>query len=96
VFLGLLIASSLAFAFHLVRGGRLARLGLYLLTSWVAFFAGHVVGDWLEWQAWRLGSLNLFPAILATVIGLLAAQVLVRPEGARASSRPADERESDE
>jgi hypothetical protein len=92
-FLSLLIASSLAFAFHLWRGGRIARLFLFLLTSWVAFFTGHFVGDWLAWRAWRLGSLNLFSAVLATLIGLVAAQILVRPETGR---RPDSSRDVEE
>ena len=80
IFLGTLIAIACGLVFHLIRGGRLSRLGLYVATAWVAFFVGHVVGLWLEWNFLRVGSLNLFPAILATMLGLISASVLAGPE----------------
>lgn len=80
LFLALLIATSCGLVFHLIRGGGLARLGLYVLTSWVAFFVGHLVGVWLEWDFMRLGVLNLFPALLAIVLGLIIANLLAGPE----------------
>ena len=80
IFLGTLIAIACGLVFHLIRGGRMSRLGLYMATSWVAFFVGHVVGLWLEWDFLQLGSLNLFPALLATMLGLISASVLAGPE----------------
>ena len=82
IFLGTLIAIACGLVFHLIRGGRTSRLGLYVATAWVAFFVGHMVGLWLKWDFLRLGSLNLFPAILATVLGLISASVLAGPERA--------------
>ena len=83
VFLGVLIASALGFLFHLFRGGRLARLGLYLGTAWVGFFAGHFVGEWWEWRTLRLGSINLFASILGAIVGLFVASILAGPEHGR-------------
>ena len=80
IFLGTLIAIACGLVFHLIRGGRISRLGLYVATAWVAFFVGHMVGLWLEWDFLRLGSLNLFPALLATALGLISATVLAGPE----------------
>jgi uncharacterized membrane protein YeaQ/YmgE (transglycosylase-associated protein family) len=82
-FLGVLIASALGFLFHLFRGGRLARLGLYLGTAWVGFFAGHFVGEWWEWRTLRLGSINLFASILGAIVGLFFASLLAGPEQGR-------------
>lgn len=82
-FLGLLIAAALGFLFHLVRGGRLVRLGLYLGTSWIGFFAGHFVGEWWNWRMLRLGSLNLFASLLGAALGLIAASILAGPERGR-------------
>lgn len=79
VYLGFLISTLLGFAFHAVRGGSLGRLILYILTAWLAFFLGHLLGAALGWEAGRLGSLHLFPAILATIIGLFAASFLAGP-----------------
>jgi hypothetical protein len=47
-FLGLLIATLCGLLYHLIRGGGLSRLGLYVVTAWVAFFTGHLVGNWLD------------------------------------------------
>jgi hypothetical protein len=84
VYLGLLISSLIGLLFHAVRGGSLARLLLYLVTSWVAFFLGHTLAGWMGWEAGRLGGLNLLPAVLATIIGLLVASVLAGPRERRA------------
>jgi uncharacterized membrane protein YccC len=81
LFFSWLIASAMGLAFHLLRGGSFPRLVLFLVTAWLAFFAGHLVGNWLNWHLWRYGPLNLFPAVLATVIGLLAASILAGSEG---------------
>jgi len=74
--LGFLLASLSGLAFHLVRGGALSRLALYVVTAWVSFFAGQFVSMLLGWDYWRLGTLNLFPALLATLLGLLASTLL--------------------
>jgi hypothetical protein len=87
VLLGLLIASILGLLFHLIRGGGFGRLALYVATAWVSFFTGHVVGNWLDWRALRVGPLNLLPALLATVLGLIAASFLAGRERG-AESRP--------
>ena len=81
--LGLIVATICGLAYHLIRGGGLSRLGLYLASAWVSFFLGHLVGGLLGWEALRVGPLNLLPALLATAIGLLAADVLVGSEGRR-------------
>lgn len=79
IYLGFLTASLLASAFHALRGGTLAQLGLYLVTAWIAFPLGHGLAAWMDWEAGQLGSLRLLPAVLATLIGLLAASVLAGP-----------------
>jgi uncharacterized oligopeptide transporter (OPT) family protein len=83
VFLGLLIASLCGLLYHLIRGGRLSRLGLYVASAWVSFFLGQMVGGLLGWRALRVGPLNLLPALLATAIGLVAADVLAGSEARR-------------
>jgi len=70
IFFGLLIASIFGLVFHLIRGGRLPRLFLYLLTAWVTFFAGHIVGEWLDWHLARIGPLNIFSSSLGNGSGL--------------------------
>ena len=79
VYLGFLIASLLGLAFHALRGGSLARLVLYVVTAWIAFFLGHLLAGWMGWEAGRMGGLNLLPAIVATILGLFVASILAGP-----------------
>jgi hypothetical protein len=84
VYIGFLIASLIGLVFHALRGGTLGRLLLYLVTAWVAFFLGHGLAALMGWDAGRLGGLNLLPAVVATVIGLLAASLLAGPRDRKA------------
>jgi hypothetical protein len=88
--LGVLLASACGFLFHLFRGGRVPRLLLYLITAVGAFFIGHFISELLDWRLMRVGTLNVFPALLATVIGLIAASILAGPEVARRKKRKKD------
>ena len=83
IYFSLLIASGLGLLFHLIRGGSLGRLILYLAAAWIAFMAGHFVAEWLDWRFLRVGSINLFAALLAALIGLIAAGFLAGPERKR-------------
>ena len=89
--LGVLIASACGFLFHVIRGGRLPRLFLYLITALGAFFIGHFISELLDWRLMRIGTLNLFPAILATIVGLIVASVLAGPEAERRRKRKKDD-----
>ena len=82
-YFSLLIASGLGLVFHLIRGGSLGRLVLYLAAAWIAFMVGHLVAEWLDWHLLRVGPINLFAALLAAVIGLSAATLLAGPERSR-------------
>ncbi len=78
--LGFVIATLLGAAFHLLRGGTLGRLGLHLFTANLSFFLGHFLSEIIHWQLLRIGAINLFPAILATLIGLILAATLAGEE----------------
>lgn len=84
---GLLISTTLALTFHLLRGGRVARMFLYVITAWISFPVGHFVGGWIGVSSLRLGDLNLLPAVLATILSLLLASILAAPNK-RATGRP--------
>ncbi len=83
LYFSVLIASGLGLIFHLIRGGSIGRLLLYLAAAWVTFMAGHFVAEWLDWHLLRIGAINLFAALLASVIGLLTAALLAGPERSR-------------
>ena len=80
IFFGTFIAIMIGLLFHFVRGGKLDRLLIHVLTAIFAFFLGNYVGEWIHWYLWRFGTLNLFPAILATLVGLIATSILAGPE----------------
>ncbi|TFH34039.1 MAG: hypothetical protein E4G99_10300 [Anaerolineales bacterium] len=80
IVLGFFIAMLMGAIAHLLRGGSLRRLGLYILTANLSFFSGHWLGELTHWQLVRVGALNLFPAILASFLGLLLTATLLRQE----------------
>lgn len=83
-----LIATACGLTYHLVRGGRLKRLMLFVASAWVAFFLGHWVGGALGWTTLRVGPLNLLPALTGTALGLIAADVLLGADGLPGEKRP--------
>lgn len=84
VVLGLLISSSLGLAFHLLRGGRLTRMLMYLLAAWISFGVGHLAGEWIPLRVWRVGEINMLSATIAALLGLLLASFLAMPDGSQA------------
>jgi hypothetical protein len=80
IFFGILIALIIGLSFHFILGGSFSRLLMHVLTAIVAFFLGHYVGEWIDWHLWRYGTINFFPAILATIVALIATKILAGPE----------------
>lgn len=85
--LGSLIALIIGLVFHIIRGGSFSRLLIHMVTAVIAFFLGHFVGEWINWHLWRYGTLNLFPALLAVLVGLFATTILAGPEKSVRSKR---------
>ena len=80
--LGIVISSLIGVGFHLVLGGNLGRLFLYLVFSWVGFWGGHILGDVLGWTFFSVGPLRLGMAILGCLLFLGAGYwlSLVQPD----------------
>jgi hypothetical protein len=70
VLFGLLVSTLAGAAFHLWKGGGLGRLILYILLSWIGFWAGHILGDQMSVSFWNLGPLHLGTALLGNFIFL--------------------------
>ncbi|HUS84916.1 MAG: hypothetical protein MUO58_01715 [Anaerolineales bacterium] len=85
--LGLTIASACAFLFHILRGGSLKRLAIYLASAWIGFFSGHLFSELINWQLLRLGSINLFPALLGTILSLVLTAILIKPNSKQKKTR---------
>jgi hypothetical protein len=83
ILLAFVIATLLGALFHLIRGGSVRRLGIFILSANLSFFLGHVLSEIIHWQLLRLGSINLFPAMLATILGLILTTALAGEETPR-------------
>ena len=56
---GGLVATLYGAIFHLIRGGGLGKLLLYILLSWAGFFLGQYIGERTSWEFINVGALNL-------------------------------------
>jgi hypothetical protein len=68
---GLLLATLIAAIFHLVRGGNLGNLIVYIIFGWIGFWLGHLLGESVGWKFLRLGPINLGVAILGCLFFLI-------------------------
>ncbi len=80
IILGLVIGVIPASFFHFLRGGSLNRLLLTVAASWIGIFTGQLIGEWLDWRLLRVGVLNLFPALLASLLAIWLFTVLAGAE----------------
>ena len=69
---GFITSSLYGALFHLWRGGGAGRLLLYLILSWIGFWAGHFIGFKLNWALFlRIGPLYFGTATLGSFLLLL-------------------------
>lgn len=80
IILAIVIATLIGAVFHLLRGGSIHRLGLHLLAANLSFFLGHWLSQLINWELLRVGAINLFPALLAALIGLILTATLAGEE----------------
>ena len=71
IVLGFLLSTAYGALFHLLIGGPLRRLILYILASWVGFIIGHFLGGMLQLDWFKLGPLNLLSASIVSWITIL-------------------------
>jgi hypothetical protein len=81
IILGFLLATAYGTGFHLLLGGPARRIILYVLSAWVGFAIGHIVGDIFQIDLLKLGALQLFSASLGAWIALVASWWLARDDG---------------
>jgi uncharacterized membrane protein YeaQ/YmgE (transglycosylase-associated protein family) len=70
LFLGLILSTLYGALFHLWRGGNAGRLLLYLILSWIGFWLGQLIGNYLKISFDTLGQLHLVIATLGSLIFL--------------------------
>ncbi len=83
--LGLVIALMYGAVYHLIRGGSIWRLFLYLGLSLFGFLAGHLIGIWRGWVWYPIGSLNLGLSTIGSLVILILGDWLSRGEANRES-----------
>ncbi len=71
-----LLSTAYGAAFHLIVGGRLRRLGLYLLAGWIGFGLGQVAGGRWDTGLLHIGPVYVFSATLGSWLALIMARWL--------------------
>jgi hypothetical protein len=85
---GLLIASLYGAFYHLVRGGGLGRLLLFVIFGWAGFALGHLVGAWRGWVFLPVGELNLGLSTLGSLVLLVLGDLASLRGTNKSRSRP--------
>ena len=73
---GLLLATLYGAVFHLIFGGNLRRLLLFLVAAWLGFALGQAFALASGVRLLPVGQLNLFSATLGAWLALLATHFL--------------------
>ena len=68
---GGLVATLYGAIFHLIRGGGLGKLILYILLSWVGFFSGQFIAERTGWEFINIGALNLGIATITSILFMI-------------------------
>ncbi len=68
---GFILASLYGALFHLWKNGGLGRLILYLVLSWIGFWAGQILARQLGWNFGNIGTLQVGFATLGSILLLL-------------------------
>jgi hypothetical protein len=76
VILGFLLATLYGALFHVLFGGDLRRLALFLLVGWLGFALGQVFGTVGGFKLLSIGQIHTFSATLGAWLALLAAHFL--------------------
>ncbi len=79
-----ILATVYGAVFHLLVGGDVRRLALYLLAGWLGFAVGDFAGRMLGVEVFKIGQINAFSATAGAWTALLAARLFVT----RPSRRP--------
>lgn len=80
IFFGIVLSTVYGTAFHFWKGGRLYRLFLYVILSWLGFWTGHIVGGALGWSFAAAGPINAGMATLGSAVFLFVGEWLSRVE----------------
>jgi hypothetical protein len=69
--LSALLSSAYGAAFHMWRGGDLRRLAVFLVTAWIGFGVGQLIGSLIGWSGGQIGEVHVVEATIGSLTGLL-------------------------
>ncbi len=72
-----ILSTLIGALFHLVFGGDVRRLAMFLLGAWVGFALGHLGGVFVDFNVLSVGALRTLPAVLGAVIMLIFTQAFL-------------------
>ena len=86
VIFGIITSTLYGSVFHLIRGGNLGRLILFIILGRLGFWIGHFTAEWLGWEFLSVGPLHLGVATIFSwlfmIIGAWISHIEVeRPNG---------------
>jgi hypothetical protein len=73
LFFGILVSTMMGAALHLLFGGGLGRLLIFVFMGCLGFWAGHFLGGSLGWTFWSVGPLRFGAALLGGAAFLMIA-----------------------
>jgi hypothetical protein len=73
---GFILATMFGAVFHLVVGGDIRRLALFLLSAWVGFGLGHMLGAAFGINMLNVGTLRVLAATIGALVALAVAHIL--------------------
>lgn len=82
-----ILATLYGAAFHLILGGDARRLALLLLTSWLGFGFGQLVGITFLIDFFDIGALRIVSATLGSFSALIAVSLLTSRRMRKRSAR---------
>jgi hypothetical protein len=82
-----ILATLFGAIFHLIAGGDARRLALFLLSGWVGFSLGHILGVIFEINILNIGPLRIVAASVGALVALIVAHVLTTSRTRRRPNR---------
>jgi len=74
-----ILATLYGAGFHFVVGGDVRRLALFLLSAWIGFALGHLLGVTFGIDILNIGTLRIVAATIGALVALFAAHFLTQP-----------------
>lgn len=85
--LGFILATLYGAVFHFIVGGDARRLALFLLTAWVGFTLGHLLGVLFEINILNIGTLRIVAATSGALLALAVSYILTSGQVRKRSKR---------